>query len=180
MTVPDEVADVTTARAAAPDFDAIFHANYAGIARIALRVVGDPTRAEDIAVEAFWRLWRHPEAMGESSGGWLRRTAIRLALDDLRRRSRRLRYETLFAVVGVQPRRPDEVFAGEQEQSRVRAVLAAIPARQAELLLLQSDGMAYADIAALLSINPASVGTQLARARATFRQEYVRRHGDQR
>lgn len=181
MTVhaPDELADMAAAQAVSPDFESIFHAHYAGIVRVALRIVGEPARAEELAVEAFWRLWRHPEAHGDASGGWLRRTVIRLALDELRRRSRRRRYETLFVAVGLSPRRPDEILAGHQEQARVRTVLAALPIREATLLLLQSDGLPYRDIAAALSINPTSVGTLLARARAAFRKQYEKRYGEQ-
>ena len=181
MTVhaPDELADIAAAQALSPDFESIFHIHYAGIARVALRIVGEPARAEELAVEAFWKLWRHPEAHGDASGGWLRRTVIRLALDELRRRSRRRRYETLFVAVGLSPRRPDEIFAGHQEQGRVRAVLAALPTRDATMLLLHGDGLQYRDLAAALSINPTSVGTLLARARAAFRKEYEKRYGQQ-
>jgi RNA polymerase sigma-70 factor (ECF subfamily) len=61
----------------------------------------------------------------------------------------------------------------------VRTVLAAIPKRDAELLLLRSDGSSYGELAGTLSINPASVGTLLSRARQTFRKEYVKRYGQQ-
>ena len=38
------------------DFDACFHAHYARIARVVVRIVGDTGRAEEIAVEAFWKV----------------------------------------------------------------------------------------------------------------------------
>jgi DNA-directed RNA polymerase specialized sigma24 family protein len=61
------------------DFEAFFHAHYQRIARAIGRVVGDHARAEELAVEAFWKLWRNPRAQGEkpadgSTGprcGWL-------------------------------------------------------------------------------------------------------------
>ena len=58
-------------------------------------------------------------------------------------------------------------------------MLAALPRRQAELLLLRSDDGSYDELAAALSLNPASVGTLLARAKQAFRKEYVKRYGDQ-
>jgi RNA polymerase sigma-70 factor (ECF subfamily) len=60
----------------------------------------------------------------------------------------------------------------------VRAVLASMPRRDAELLLLRSDDMSYEELAAALSLNPASVGTLLSRARQAFRKEYVKRYGE--
>ena len=161
------------------DFEAIFRSDYARIARAIARVIRDPARAEDLAVETFWRLWRTPGAQGESAGGWLYRTAVRIALDELRRRARRARYEQVVTVLLRSPRTPDDLFSAAEEQGRVRAVLAAIAPRQAELLLLRSDGLSYDELATTLSINPASVGTLLSRAKAAFQKEYVRRYGEQ-
>ena len=159
------------------DFEAVFAQDYAAITRLIARVVRDSSRAEELAVETFWRLWRTPGAHGESARGWLRRTGVRLAIDELRRRARRERYERLWPFGRV--RRPDELFLSSEEQGRVRLVLAAMPRRDAELLLLRSDDTPYEELAAALSINPASVGTLLSRARQTFRKEYVKRYGEQ-
>jgi hypothetical protein len=48
---------------------------YGRIARVVARVIRDRSRAEDLAVEAFWKLWKTPGAR-EYAAGWLRRTAI--------------------------------------------------------------------------------------------------------
>jgi RNA polymerase sigma factor (sigma-70 family) len=160
------------------DFEAVFVADYAPVTRLIARVIRDPGRAEELAVEAFWRLWKTSSAHGETAGGWLRRTAVRLAIDELRRRSRRERYDRLL-MFGRGPSTPDELFLATEEQGRVRTVLAAMPRRQAELLLLRSDDGSYEELAVAFSVNPASVGTLLSRARQAFRQEYVKRYGDQ-
>lgn len=170
--------DSVVSRAAGLDFEAVFRRDYTRIARLVARVIGDRDRAEDLAVEAFWRLWRTPSAHGEAHGGWVYRTALRLALDELRRRARRARYEALLPLPRP-PRTPDEIAASVQEQARVRTVLATLPSREASLLLLQSDGCTYDEIARTLALNPASVGTLLARARTAFRQHYVRRYGEE-
>jgi RNA polymerase sigma factor (sigma-70 family) len=180
---PSDVADVAQAAAegakpAAFDFETVFLSDYARIARVIRRVIDDPSRAEDLAVEAFWKLWRNPGAHGEASGGWLYRTAVRLALDELRRKARRTRYERALTF-GRAPGTPDELFSATEERGRVHAVLAAMAPRQAELLLLRSDGAEYDELASALSLNPASVGTFLSRARLAFRKEYVKRYGEQ-
>jgi RNA polymerase sigma factor (sigma-70 family) len=170
-------AEAVASPQAAFDFDRAFHANYERIARVVARVLGDPARAEDLAVEAFWRLWRSPSAHTDAHGGWVYRTAIRLALDELRRRARRQRYERVLTVFR-RPRTPDETYTATEEQRRVRGVLAAISRRYAVMLLLHSDGASYEEMAAAASVNLSSVGTLLARARQAFRKEYVRRHGE--
>ncbi len=158
------------------DFDATFTANYRRIARVIVRIVGDPARAEDLAVDAFSRLLMHPRAQGGGVDAWLYRTAVRLGIDELRRRSRRQRYERWLAFIGA-PRTPDELFSVAQERGRVRAVLAALPRRQSELLLMRNEGLSHEEIARALSVKPASVTVLLSRARQAFRKEYVERYG---
>jgi len=158
------------------DFEAVFREDYRSVTRLISRVVRDSSRAEELAVDTFWRLWKTPNAHGDSARGWLRRTAVRLAIDELRRRARRERYDRLWPFGRV--RTPDELFLSAEEQGRVRAVLAALPRRDAELLVLRSDDTPYEELAALLSIHLASVGTLLSRARQAFRKEYVRRYGE--
>jgi RNA polymerase sigma-70 factor (ECF subfamily) len=160
------------------DFEAFFHAHYARAARAVARVTGDPARAEDLAAEAFWKLWRTPNARGESAAGWLYRTAMRLALNELRGRERRGRYERL-SESGERVSTPEQVHAAEEEREHVRSVLGDLDARDAELLLLRAGGLSYSEVAAALEINAASVGTLLARAQRAFRKEYVKRYGEQ-
>ena len=159
------------------DFETTFRQEYASIARVVMRVLGDPSRAEELAVEAFWRLWRHPRAHGPTAGGWLRTAAVRLAIDELRQRSRRERYASWLPGLVRAPRTPDEELSTTVEQRRVRTVLAGMSPKRAALLLLSGDDASYQDLADALSMNPASVGTELRRARAAFEQEYVRRYG---
>ena len=179
MHAPTEAAEAHATSLTTFDFEAAFRADYPRIARAITRIIGDPARAEDLAVEAFWRLWRTPQAQCDTSGGWVYRTAVRLAVDELRRRARRARYEPLLTFFSRSPRTPDDLFSTGEEQGQVRAVLAAMAPRQAELLLLRSDGLPYDELAAVLSLNPASVGTLLSRAKAAFRKEYVKRYGEQ-
>jgi len=159
------------------DFESLFHERYAVITRVVARVVRDPARAEEIAVEAFWKLWRNPKAQGEQSGGWLYRTAVRLALDELRGHARRVRSETASKPPGT-ALNPEQVRAEDEEREHVRQTLAALDSRAAELLLLRSHGLSYSEVAAALDLNPASVGTLITRAQQAFRKEYLKRYGE--
>jgi RNA polymerase sigma-70 factor (ECF subfamily) len=179
MHAPTEAAAVSPTRLTTFDFEAAFRSDYSRIARAINRIIGDPARAEDLAVEAFWRLWRTPLAQGDNAGGWLYRTAVRLAIDELRRRARRARYEPLLTFFSPSPRTPHDLLSTDEQQGQVRTVLAAMRPNDAELLLLRSEGLPYDELAAVLSLNPASVGTLLSRAKAAFRKEYVKRYGKQ-
>jgi len=158
------------------DLETIFRAQYERIARVIARVIRDPARAEELAVEVFLKLWRNRPAQGEKAEGWLYRAAVRMGLNELRGQTRRTRYERLLGFVRGAPT-PEEIRATTEEQERVRLVLGVIEPRQAELLLLRSHGLSYDEVASALDLNPASVGTLLSRAQQAFRKEYVKRYG---
>ena len=164
------------------DLETMFHAQYKRMCRVIARVLRDPARAEELAVDVFLKWSRHPNAHGDKAEGWLYRTAVREALDELRRQTHRFRYERLFSVTPSGKARgsptPEDVRAAKEEQETVRAVLSVLDHRQAQLLLFRSEGFSYDELAATLDLNPASVGTLLARAQQAFRKEYITRYGD--
>jgi RNA polymerase sigma-70 factor, ECF subfamily len=160
------------------DIESVFREKFVRISRVIARVVRDSARAEELAVEAFVKLWRTPQAHGDHAEAWLYRTAVRLSLDELRRQHRRTRFERLVTFVRPAPT-PEELHATAEEQDRVRLVLGGLPGRQAELLLLRNHDLSYTELAAALDLNPASLGTLLSRAQQSFRKEYIKRYGEQ-
>jgi RNA polymerase sigma-70 factor, ECF subfamily len=158
---------------AAFDFERVFRAKYVGIARVISRVLQDHARAQELAAEVFWRLSQTPKAQGDNTSGWLYRTATRMALDELRKQLRREKYERLVSF-GRSLRTPEELYLQNEEQRRVRLVLARLRKKDAELLILRSNDLSYEEIARALDLNPASIGTLLRRAEDAFRKEYVR------
>ena len=69
-------------------FEDLFLAQYARVAGVARRIVGDSAAAEDVAQEVFaaFALRMRPDDAGAS--GWLCVTAARIALNEVRRRRR--------------------------------------------------------------------------------------------
>jgi RNA polymerase sigma-70 factor (ECF subfamily) len=162
------------------DLETIFRAQYERIARVIAGVIRDPARAEELAVEVFLKWERSSKVRSEGAEGWLCRAAVRVALNELRRKALRGRYERLLIFrsrgkTGESP--PDEIYAAQEERKRVHAVLSAIGRRKAELLLLRANGLSYEELAAALGLNPASVGTLLSRALEAFRKEFIARYG---
>jgi len=157
------------------DVESVFHLQYGRIARVIARVIRDPARAEELAVEVFLKWSKTPQAPGENVEGWLYRAAVRAGQDELRRQIRRSRYERLFSFVRGAPT-PEEILAVRQEQQRVDVVLSVLKPQQAELLVLRSHGLSFEELASTLDLNPASVGTLLSRAQESFRKEFIRRY----
>jgi RNA polymerase sigma-70 factor, ECF subfamily len=160
------------------DIERVFRAHYARLAQVIARVIRDHARAEELAVEVCLKWTENRKAQAEEAERWLYRTAVRVGLNELRRQARASRHEHLFSLFRKSPT-PEEMFAVQEEQERVRSVLAAIQPRQAELLLLRGQGLSYEELAATLNLNPASIGTLLSRAQHAFRKEYLRRYGPQ-
>jgi RNA polymerase sigma-70 factor (ECF subfamily) len=176
---PSEAVAEMNAKAAPFDIEMLFRARYARVARMIARVVRDRACAEDLAVDVFLKLWRNPKAQGENAERWLYRVALRAGLDELRRQSRRARYESLMGLVRprLAPVTPEQIHYATEEQEKVRFVLSLIEPRQAEFLLLRSQGFSYDEVASILNLNPASIGTLLSRAQQAFRKEYLKRYG---
>ncbi len=103
---------------------------------------------------------------------------MRLGLNELRGRARRGRYESRVET-GPAVSTPEQDHAAAEERGQVRAVLSDMDSRDAELLFLRASGLSYNEVAEALGLNPASVGTLIARAQREFRKEYVSRYGDQ-
>ena len=58
MNGPSKALAEMETRATAFDFETAFHAHYPRIARVIARVIRDPGRAEELAVEVMWKFWR--------------------------------------------------------------------------------------------------------------------------
>lgn len=161
----------------ADDLECAFFDHYPRVVSVISRIIRDPARAEELAVEAFLKLPAGSAIEADSQRAWLIRTGARLGLDELRRQKRSERYSRWLQV--IRPvRTPEELHQVNQEQSRVREILSVLARRDAELLLLRVEGFSYAELAKALRLNESSVGTMLARAQRTFRQEFLRRYGD--
>jgi len=68
-------------------FDALFRANYAGLCRIATRILGSPAQAEELVQDLFLWVWERCLAIDEStpSRAYLYRAAHNAVLNRLRR-----------------------------------------------------------------------------------------------
>lgn len=157
------------------EFEALFRQHWGRISRVLTYLVGDGDEAQDLALEAFWRLYRQPPARTADIGGWLYRVATNLGYNWLRARRRRSRYEAEaglgFLNEGASPG-PDEAQETAALRARVQAVLGELSEREAQILTLRYSGLSYAEVAAALGVAAGSVGTLLARAESAFDRKW--------
>ena len=158
-------------------FESLFHENWALVYRLLLRMVIDPSEAEDLALETFLRLYKHhplPEAEFNTRG-WLHKVATNLALQSIRSFKRREHYELNAgrdALEKVSQNHPPEILDEKEDQRFIRQVLAQMNPRQAELLVMRHSGLAYKEIAEALNLAPTSIGPLLLRAEHEFEKQY--------
>jgi RNA polymerase sigma-70 factor (ECF subfamily) len=165
---------------AAPfNIESTFRTHYGRVARIIARVVRDHARAEELAVEVFLKLCRTRNAQADKVEAWVYRVAVRTALDELRGRTRRAHYESLSGLIRARsgPPTPEQIHRAAEVQERLRLILSRLEPRHAEFLILRSHGFSYEELASILDVSPASIGTLLSRAQRAFRKEYVKRYG---
>jgi RNA polymerase sigma-70 factor (ECF subfamily) len=175
--VPDEKdeAKITTAA-----FEAVFREHWSLVYGVIVRVLGDPDEAQDLSLEIFYRLYRKFQQDTKlvkihNLRAWLYRTATNKALNGLRSRMRRSHYERqagAYALAENSMANPVEEVERIEERARVRAVLAGMKSRDAQLLLLRHTGLSYAEVAEAVGVAPSSIGTLLARAESLFEKRY--------
>lgn len=156
------------------DFEAQFQKLYPSLFRYLHRLTGDADVAEDIAQETFVRLLRQslPE---DEVRPWLFTVAMNLVRDHARKTDRRQRLLTSAPAMVTPNRLPDEEVERAERVMRVRRVLERLPLRDRQLLLMREEGFKYEEIAAVIGVAPASVGTLIARAMKRFADVYQSR-----
>jgi RNA polymerase sigma-70 factor, ECF subfamily len=154
------------------DIDALFRELYLPLRRYLYRLSGDADVADDAAQEAFVRL-ATDRGGRERPKAWLYTVGTNLVREGARTTSRRERILAAgTAVVPTTPARPDEEALRAESVRRVQSVLERLPERDRHLLLMREEGFRHAEMAAVLGMAPASVGTLLARAGRRFAELY--------
>jgi RNA polymerase sigma-70 factor (ECF subfamily) len=164
-------------------FEAAFRQHWPKVYGVIFRLVGERAEAEDLALEAFWRLYRRaPRLILDGNlGGWLYRVATNLGFNALRAQKRRGAYEqqagkwTLENSAALDPSLEAE---RTEEREQVRTALGQMKPKAARLLVLRHSGLSYDELAEALKVTPSSIGSMLARAEEQFEEHYRRLEGD--
>jgi len=145
---------------------------------IAYRYLGDRASAEDLAQEAFVRVYERRERFDPSQdfAPWFYRILTNLCLDHLRRQERRGGHLSLVSEDDdAQPQADDTASPAAQVERdelshRVQAALLRLPDRQRMALVLQHyEGLSYDQIAEAMDCSRGTVDGLLSRARSALR-----------
>ncbi len=149
----------------AAGFEAFYREHLARIVRACALVTLDRSVAEDVAAEAFTRLWA---AWGQirsadHAGGYVFKTAMRLCTREAARRRR-----------PVAPAAPSDDLERSIARSHVVSALGRLPIRQRQAVVLRDwAGFETSEVARLLGLRESTVRVHLARARERLRTDLL-------
>jgi RNA polymerase sigma-70 factor (sigma-E family) len=157
--------EATAVRHGSPRFEDAFPRLYQDAYRVAYRLLGERSEAEDVAQEACARAYSRWSSIHDYAEPWCVRVAGNLALDTLRARTRAWKkHERLHAERATSG-------AAVDERLDLYAALERLPKRQRETVVLRYLGdQSEEQTAALLGVSVGSVKTHASRGLARLRE----------
>jgi RNA polymerase sigma-70 factor (ECF subfamily) len=163
--------------------------------RMALRVVRNPSDAEEVLQETFLSAFRHMEQFREEArfSTWIYRIGVNAALMHLRARKHgetvteepeaaaepRLEAPRFspsgYLAEQIRPWAADSALLERELEGVVRAAVAELPGIYGSVFLLRDiEELSTEEVAEILGITPGAVKTRLHRARIALRQKLAR------
>ena len=148
----------TSVGAADPEYDWLFADEFPAVMRTVYLMVHDVDRAEDLTQDAFVQLLKHWKKVSryDRPGAWVRRVAIRLAMDALRR-------ERLRAILERKVDRPP--VPGPADIDLLRAIRSLSRMQRAAVVLRYFEDMELGEMAEAMRCSQATARVHLHRAR---------------
>jgi RNA polymerase sigma-70 factor (ECF subfamily) len=165
-------------------FESLVRRHQRRAVRVARSMVPSDEDAQDLAQEAFLRVFRSLDRFDfqHAFTTWLYRIVTNLCIDHLRRRrttlSMTVREEDAADLDLEDPaeERPSDQLESEETADEVRAVLATLaPHFQSVLTLREIEGLACTEIAEIVGATHVTVRWRLHRGRKLFQEEWERR-----
>jgi RNA polymerase sigma-70 factor, ECF subfamily len=159
------VHSTTCERPEMSDWDRIVDEHGAVVFRLARRILGLDSDAEDVFQDVFLEIFQLRQKQEVANwGGLLRRITVHRALDRLRRRRpmEPLSGEEFSPAAAG----PQELAVAGELAERLREAIAQLPERQADVFSLRYfDECSYEEIAEIVGIEPGAVSAALHKAR---------------
>lgn len=170
-TVPSAVRDETRQHDSQAALAALVDEYASTLYRVAFSVLRNAADAEDAVQEAFLRVLRHRDTLGEVRDHrvWLIRIVWNIVLDRKRRAKTRPETDDIEDLARVLPAHglsAEERAAAQQHHTRVLRSVQQLPGKEREVMLLSAfEELSSVEIAEVLGITESSVRSRLFRAR---------------
>ena len=160
------------ARGATDSFEALYERTFPCVYAYVGSLLRDRSAAEDVTSQAYERAFRRRRSYRSSRGSaeaWLFGIARNAALDELRRRKRRVLLEDEPADEATVP--ADDQLELAFRRQTVRAALAALSGQERDIVALKfGGGLSNAEIARVVGTSESNVGTRLHRTLTKLRE----------
>lgn len=168
------------------ELEVLFRDHHKAIFRIAYRITGSPSDAEDVLQTIFLRLAPNRRDLSPNAGGYLHRAAVNASLDLIRRRARAnfvaLDVTDFDRSSKLSAASPEDDFADAELRELIRHAVAKLEGRAATAFALRYfEGYDNARIAEILGTSQMVVAVTLHRARTRLRKEigsYLEKHNE--
>ncbi|CAN5393710.1 RNA polymerase sigma factor SigE [soil metagenome] len=164
----------------APSWDEIVRTHADRVYRLAYRLSGNRSDAEDLTQETFVRVFRSlADYTPGTFEGWLHRITTNLFLDMVRRRQK-IRFDALSddapeRLASDEPG-PERAFEQNNLDPEIQRALGALPADfRAAVVLCDLEGLTYEEIALTLGIKVGTVRSRIHRGRVLLREALAHR-----
>jgi RNA polymerase sigma-70 factor (ECF subfamily) len=172
MEIPENAVSDQARQHAEEEALAALVSQYAGtLYRVAFSVLRNPSDAEDAVQEAFLRVLRHRDTLGEVRDNrvWLIRIVWNIVLDRKRRAKTRPETDDVSELARVLPAAglsAEQIASAAQHHAHVLSCMEELPAKEREVLMLSAfEELSSVEIASILDITESSVRSRLFRAR---------------
>jgi len=172
MEIPENAVSDQARQHAEEEALAALVSQYAGtLYRVAFSVLRNPSDAEDAVQEAFLRVLRHRDTLGEVRDNrvWLIRIVWNIVLDRKRRAKTRPETDDVSELARVLPAaglNAEQIASAAQHHAHVLSCMEQLPAKEREVLMLSAfEELSSVEIASILDITESSVRSRLFRAR---------------
>jgi RNA polymerase sigma-70 factor, ECF subfamily len=162
---------LASARRDATSFAELVSRYYKPVYRMVWRMLNGNAETEDVAQEAFVKLWQNPAQVREAKAlkGWLMRVASNLAIDRLRRKV----HSNIEAVPEIVD--PSQRTGAELDEraasARVDSAIAQLPERQKlAVTLVYFEGMTNIAAASVMEISVDAIESLLSRGRRALKE----------
>ncbi|MDR3714370.1 MAG: RNA polymerase sigma factor [Puia sp.] len=145
----------------------LFEAHRDRVYRYVIRLIGEPSVAEEITQEVFLRLYRSLLEAKQIADmrSWVYAIAHNLAVDFLRgkRPEAGNDWSELADTIPDKSPNPEEQAFRSERSAYFQSALGALPVQQRACVLLRAEGFRYREIAKMLGVAVPTVGESLRR-----------------
>jgi RNA polymerase sigma-70 factor (ECF subfamily) len=146
-------------------FEGFYRENLSRVVKACTLILLDRSAAEDVAAEAFTRLWSRWGAIGDDdhAGGYVFKTAMRLC-------SKRVRQRARERAAPLRDAGTTDLSREVEDRRDIWFALDALPLRQRQAVVLRDwAGYETKDVASMLGMRDSTVRVHLARGRRSLR-----------